>query len=361
MDSAASKQQPSWQWPDDLPNPATTGHSEPLQTGPEATDTTEPTERPSDRPRHGYLPRTCRICLEVVYPTTQPPSEHLPGFLQPRPHVTYESSDPGLGRLLRPCKCKGSSRYVHEGCLQQWRHADPALGRRNFWQCPTCGFQYRMERVTWARWISSTTTQIVFTLLVLFLTIFLLGFIADPIINLYIDPVDTIFGADIWEYNAILDESDLGERATWIEHFLKGLASLGVLSFIKALLALSPWHWFNPRSSGVISGGRNSGRSRVVSISWLVVLFGIGTFLWVSAVTTKFLTSIDLFPRPSTKVSVTGLEMRCRKLENALWTYLYLMMSKALTTKLILLIRPVAGIRKKNNDRLPEYPRHVLI
>lgn len=287
MDSAASKHTRSWQWPDDLPGPPSTVDSEPLQTGAEATDTTEPTERPSNIPGHGYLPRTCRICLEVVYPTTQPPSEHLPGFLQPKPRVTYESSDPESGRLLRPCKCRGSARYVHEGCLQQWRRADPALGRRNFWQCPTCGFQYRMERVTWARWISSTTTQIILTLLVLLLTVFLLGFVADPIINLYVDPVDTILGADIWESNTILDESDVRERATWVEHFLKGLASLGVLSFVKALLALSPWQWWNLRHSGVMSGRRNSGRSRVASISWLVVLVGVGTFLWVSVVTIK--------------------------------------------------------------------------
>jgi hypothetical protein len=139
-----------------------------------------------------------------------------------------------------------------------------------------------MERVTWARFISSTATQITLTISILLLTIFFLGFVADPIINLYVDPVDTIFGTDIWESNKILDEPGLDERASWVEHFVKGLASLGVLSFVKALLALSPWQWWNLRTSGVISGGRTSGRNRVASISWLVVLVGVCTFLWVS-------------------------------------------------------------------------------
>ncbi|CAI7571643.1 unnamed protein product [Penicillium crustosum] len=204
-----------------------------------------------------YPPRVCRICLESVLPTFQP-SE----FLQ-KPRVVYESSDPESGRLLSPCQCKGSSRYVHEGCLQSWRHADPKYGTRNFWQCPTCGFQYRLERLTWARWISSTTTQLILTLGILLLTVFLLGFIADPIIDFYLGPVDI--------YTELVEED-----ASWLEHFLKGLASLGLLSFLKAIFALSPFPW-NLRS---VASGRNSGRNRAAQLNWLVVMVGIGTFLW---------------------------------------------------------------------------------
>ncbi|CAI7607990.1 unnamed protein product [Penicillium bialowiezense] len=202
-----------------------------------------------------YPPRVCRICLESVLPTFQP-SE----FLQ-KPRVVYESSDPESGRLLSPCQCKGSSRYVHEGCLQAWRHADPKYGTRNFWQCPTCGFQYRLERLTWARWISSTTTQLILTLAILMLTVFLLGFIADPIIDFYLGPVETY---------------TIEEDASWLEHFLKGLASLGLLSVIKAVFALSPFPW-NMRS---LATGRNSGRNRAAQLNWLVILVGVGTFLW---------------------------------------------------------------------------------
>ncbi|KAJ6161060.1 Zinc finger RING-CH-type [Penicillium chermesinum] len=187
-------------------------------------------------------------------------------FLQ-KARVVYESEDPDSGRLLRPCKCKGSSRYVHEGCLQTWRHADPRYGARNYWECPTCHFQYRLERLTWARWISSATSQIALTLAILLITIFLLGFIADPIIDLCLGPV----ADDIY--------LELEEDASWIEHFIKGFAALGFASFFKAIFTLSPLHW-NIRGSGVVSNGRSTGRNRLASLNWLVILVGIGTFLW---------------------------------------------------------------------------------
>ncbi|GES64027.1 RING finger domain protein [Aspergillus terreus] len=234
-----------------------------------------PNEEP-EAPRKHYPPRMCRICLETVLPTVVPPSENLPDFLQAKPRVVYESSDPELGRLLRPCKCKGSSRYVHEGCLQAWRHADPGYGKRNYWHCPTCGFQYRLDRLKWAHWIGSTLAQLALTVVILICTVFLLGFVADPILNYYLDPVGAIY-SDILEPDPVLPAD---ETSSWVEHFAKGLASLGVLSFIKAMFALSPWNFFNTRSSVVFGNGRTTGRNRVASISWMVILVGVVTFLW---------------------------------------------------------------------------------
>lgn len=101
--------------------------------------------------RTHWPPRQCRICLETVQPTFHTASDSLPGFLQ-SPHVVYQ--DDG-GRLIRPCMCKGSSKYVHDACLQAWRHADPGYGRRNYWQCPTCGFKYRLARLGAGRFIGS--------------------------------------------------------------------------------------------------------------------------------------------------------------------------------------------------------------
>ena len=163
---------PQWHWPTDLPGPKPSSsvpsvpgafESEETNTtyrgrgtaasaeehvkteGAESNSNIRPTQPKPKQERH-WPPRTCRICLEVVHPTFEAPSEHLPSAFQPAPRVSYISSDPQDGRLLRPCKCKGSSKYVHEGCLQAWRHADPN-SKRNFWQCPTCGFRYRLERV----------------------------------------------------------------------------------------------------------------------------------------------------------------------------------------------------------------------
>jgi hypothetical protein len=139
--SSGFQAMPGWYWPDDVPKEQPTSRPTPNSEPP-----------PSQRRRH-WPPRQCRICLETVQPTTHVPSESLPNLFQAAPNVTYEDES---GRLIRPCLCKGSSKYVHEACLQAWRHADPGYGRRNYWQCPTCGFKYRLARLGWGRWVAST-------------------------------------------------------------------------------------------------------------------------------------------------------------------------------------------------------------
>ncbi|KAL1883707.1 hypothetical protein Plec18167_002714 [Paecilomyces lecythidis] len=105
-------------------------------------------------------------------------------------------------------------------------------------------------------------------------------FIADPIINLYIEPLERIYPADIWEPD-LLEELQTEGASSWFQHFAKGLASLGFLSFVKVFFAMSPWQWGGLRSFGLISsGGRSTGRNRVASISWAVILIGVCSFLW---------------------------------------------------------------------------------
>jgi hypothetical protein len=317
MASTGFSPSPQWHWPQDIPTSPSnpdfrTGSSMPggfsdelnesseaqyrAKSNPKPAETNSPKPTPTSapnpapksaaKPEKRWPPRTCRICLETVMPTFHMPTESLPGILQHSPSVTYDSTDPESGRLLRPCKCKGSSKYVHEGCLQAWRHADPGYAKRNYWHCPTCGFQYRLERMNWGRWISSTTTQVVLTITILFLTLFIMGFVADPIINIYLDPYSFLSSASISNLGSKLEPILTDEDVpTWTEHFIKGLASLGLLSFVKVIFALSPWQWWNLRSSGILnSSGRAgaNGRDRLASISWIMVLVGVGTFLWVS-------------------------------------------------------------------------------
>ena len=62
----------------------------------------------------------------------------------------------------------------------------------------------------------------------------------------------------------------------WLEHYVKGFFSLGVVGFMKVFFAMSPWHWWNLRTSGVLNGGGRrpgtTGRGRVENISWAVVM-----------------------------------------------------------------------------------------
>ena len=297
MTSTGFNPRPEWYWPQNThlpPRPRASQDSSSMPgafyedptSSPKPDQPRRPRSTTSPEPKRKYWPpRTCRICLETVEPTFYPPSDSVPEMFQSSPSATYESPDPEAGRLLRPCKCKGSSKYVHEGCLQAWRHADPDYGKRNYWQCPTCGFRYRLERMQWGRWISSTATQITLTCFIFFMAMFVMGFVADPIINLYVDPYSFISSAPFSKVGARVDpmltDDDI---ASWTEHFIKGLASLGLLGFVKVLFALSPWQWWNIRTSGIMNaGGRsgNTGRDRLASISWVVVVIGIATFLWV--------------------------------------------------------------------------------
>jgi len=220
--------------------------------------------------RTHWPPRQCRICLETVQPTFNAASDNLPGFLQ-SPNVVYQ--DEG-GRLIRPCMCKGSSKYVHDACLQAWRHADAGYAKRNYWQCPTCGFKYRLARLGAGRFIGSVAAQVTLTVIILFVFIFVLGFVADPIIGLYVDPWSYMpwnsWSRPSYGYYDLDDEP-----ATWYEHFAKGFASMGVLGFLKVLVA-SPFSYFR---FGGGSRRASTGRERAEQVSWFIILIGVATFL----------------------------------------------------------------------------------
>jgi uncharacterized membrane protein YcjF (UPF0283 family) len=55
----------------------------------------------------------CRICLEEDHP------EHL----------------------LAPCRCTGTSKWVHRNCLNKWR----AESSRSFYECTTCKMKYIID------------------------------------------------------------------------------------------------------------------------------------------------------------------------------------------------------------------------
>lgn len=243
----------------------------------------DPQQEPQQEKQRHYGPRTCRICLETVQPTF-PEGVGATFGLRSNPRPVYTGDDPELGRLISPCKCKGSQKYVHQGCLQAWRDSDP-LNKRYYFHCPTCQFKYRLDRMSWARWLSSGLSQMVLTVLIVSLTVFALGFIADPILDLWIDPVSTIadtvatvVGEEEEAYRPPVVEAD-----GWFEHFVKGFFSLGVVGFLKVFLTMSPWQWWNIRTSGVMNPGRRpgaTGRGRVENISWAVVILGAITVVY---------------------------------------------------------------------------------
>ena len=60
------------------------------------------------------------------------------------------------GPLLAPCRCRGSVRWVHASCLNEWRSA--SANPMSFSTCETCGYRYRTERAPLAAWLQSERT-----------------------------------------------------------------------------------------------------------------------------------------------------------------------------------------------------------
>jgi hypothetical protein len=61
---------------------------------------------------------TCRICLE----------------------------DDIISELIYPCKCSGTSKYVHKSCLDQWRTL--SNNREAYYKCFECHYKYRLTSNT---------------------------------------------------------------------------------------------------------------------------------------------------------------------------------------------------------------------
>ncbi|KAL0247736.1 hypothetical protein I308_103814 [Cryptococcus tetragattii IND107] len=49
-----------------------------------------------------------------------------------------------LGRLISPCMCRGSMRYVHVSCINAWRGT--GANAKAFMECPQCHFRYQIRR-----------------------------------------------------------------------------------------------------------------------------------------------------------------------------------------------------------------------
>ena len=112
-------------------------------------------------------------------PLESPPPEagdaRTPEEKQCRICLAGAEEEAELGRLISPCHCRGSIRYVHVNCLKQWRTLSQS--RSAFWSCPQCGFRYAFARtralgLATSPVILSSASVILFTIIV-FLSSFL--------------------------------------------------------------------------------------------------------------------------------------------------------------------------------------------
>ena len=83
------------------------------------------------------------VAAVPVPPTERAALEHE---AEPICRICHGSAD--LGRLFSPCRCRGTSRFVHPACLAAWRTISE--GRESFYVCDVCGFRYNVRRAAWA-------------------------------------------------------------------------------------------------------------------------------------------------------------------------------------------------------------------
>jgi len=137
--------------------------------------------------------------------------------------ICLEDEDPGT--MIAPCRCKGSSKWVHRDCLDLWRFNEKD---RAFSQCTECLFQYHFEetqhhdwrRMKFCLFVSRDFCFVTVAVQLLIAVLALLIMLLDKNKNL----VD-MFGAGC--------ASD-GEQLFWCQHelavyYLCGLLSLLVL------------------------------------------------------------------------------------------------------------------------------------
>ncbi|KAK4228030.1 hypothetical protein QBC38DRAFT_389832 [Podospora fimiseda] len=281
---------PQWSWPSDMDSQTGDyGDAQSRRRGGRARNEENRPEPTPPRQRH-YKPRKCRICLEEVYPTTEI-DDSFAGRLFSTPRVRYVSDDPDLGRLMSPCMCKGSQKYVHEGCLQAWRHA-MYMDVRHYYRCPTCLFEYHLERLRWSHWLKSKAMRATLTFLVMVATIFVLGFFGEIFIRWIREAPGLIYDEYYLEDEAAPVEIPGFEGVSpdgWIYHFFKGFISLGVIGFLKGVISAPMfWHRF---------GGGRRRRRRENTLEWYsyaVIVLGVFTFMFatwrfVGTITSRYL------------------------------------------------------------------------
>lgn len=225
--------------------------------------------------------------------------------------------EPTLGRLISPCKCKGTMRYVHLQCLNRWRIV--SRKKTSFFQCDECKYSYSFHRTSLARVFSNPIVLTAVTLLIFFVSIFIGGFIAKVLLFLFdvspnsTSPLYAMTHQPFHQYllKAILplhydyyDDEDIGlDRAEPVydkpsfltsiltidfSHFAAGFSLVGLFGLMQLLLSslLIPFHspsWWGGgglRVRSVSSSGRIQGGSGG-SLFWVIfITIGAMRALW---------------------------------------------------------------------------------
>ncbi|GAA6006456.1 hypothetical protein JCM10207_004940 [Rhodosporidiobolus poonsookiae] len=131
-----------------------------------------------------------------------------------------------LGKLFSPCMCRGTSRFVHQACLEGWRKA--SQNQRSFYACDLCNYKYKFRRTTAARVVTSKITVGLLTSWVFLFLVFVAGFVANSLISI-------VEARSAMVQNTILSELFVAD------HVLLGEGIRDAVSFVGHQLEESSW------------------------------------------------------------------------------------------------------------------------
>ncbi|OAX44216.1 hypothetical protein K503DRAFT_765198 [Rhizopogon vinicolor AM-OR11-026] len=240
--------------------------------------------------------------------------------------ICFDGEDESLGRLIRPCLCRGSISHVHVACLKRWRNT--SFTNNSFYCCPQCHYRYHFART---KAIGLATNPIVvgiitsflFTILVMcssYLTTYFMNSFDDyssyGSSYFFISPIDV--GQDLiraalrilQDQDAFPIEETVPTRTNpaplpspptfltrFFRRFIVGLPMIGAGSIVHMLLSLpllGPVHWI-ARFRGSRSRRGNSTDIAAMIIVTLIIV-GIARALYQAyKLTRKFSERILLY------------------------------------------------------------------
>ncbi|CAI2183089.1 7113_t:CDS:2 [Funneliformis geosporum] len=232
-------------------------------------------------------------------------SAHAPEDKMCRICFAGSEEEDNLGRLISPCQCKGTMRYVHVECLNHWRLQSQK--QTSFFQCDECKYKYAFRRTTMAKFATNEFILTLVTLSLFAICVFLGGFLAK--FFLYLFPLTEDF-----EYEEEIDEEvePLFTEPITVStiftidsfHILSGFLFVGLIGFVQLFFSLM---WFGPipswsnfrigPASGVGSGSRADGFT--VFFFTIIIVLGIlkatwGMYKLVRSASRKLLERIEL-------------------------------------------------------------------
>ncbi|KAF9963716.1 hypothetical protein BGZ65_000262 [Modicella reniformis] len=236
---------------------------------------TQQDDRPRSFTSSSTMPGAFNVGLDAELPSTstavnEPPVDER----QCRICLGGAEEEKALGRLISPCLCKGSMKYVHVECLNAWRTRSPKP--ESHYKCDTCKYSFSFRRTAFARYLAHPMTLFVLTVVVFVMAVFAAGFAMKLLLYLMAEEsLEFVYPGNPEDYddaqlarrlkgNAIIFKTPDTLRAVFRidgTHMVFGSFFVSVFGFLQLLLSTL---WMGGGGGVLRIGGFGLGRRRPV-------------------------------------------------------------------------------------------------